>query len=171
MKHKIYIEVPIQMAEKTGQATGKKETKQDDKDRKIKDLTDSLQRLQAEFENYKKRVDKEKCEFAGFANKDTIIRLLPVIDSFELALQNTANAQEFVKGVKLIFAQLYSVLESLGLKKINALGERFDPYKHEVLLQEKSQKEPDVVIEELQKGYLLGDKVIRHAKVKISKGD
>ena len=137
---------------------------------KIKELTDSLQRLQAEFENYKKRIEKEKLEFVSFANKELILRILPVIDSFELALQNTNSYDEFVKGVKLIYTQLFSMLESLGVQKIKAQGEKFDPYKHEVMLQEKSDKEEGTIIEELQKGYLLSGRVIRHSKVKISKG-
>lgn len=148
-----------------------KPEKKDKKDIRIEELTDSLQRLQAEFENHKKRVEKEKCEFVKCANEKLIISILPVLDSFELALQNIENHEEFVKGIKLIFAQLYSTLESLGLKKINALGDKFDPYKHEVLLQEKNKQEEGTIIEELQRGYMLGDKLIRHTKVKISKGD
>ena len=151
-------------------SAGKKE-KMDDKDAKIKGLTDNLQRLQAEFENYKKRIEKEKVEFMQYANEDLILKILPVIDSFELALQSTCtNHEEFVKGIKLIYTQMFSMLESLGMKKIEALGNKFDPYKHEVLMQEKSDKEEGTIIEELQKGYVLGDKVIRHTKVKISKG-
>jgi len=165
----------LKMADKKG-GKEKAETKSpvkeniDDKESKIKELTNGLQRLQAEFENYKKRVEKEKFAFIQFANEELIVRILPIIDSFELALQNTNSHEEFVKGVKLIYTQLFSMLESLGVKKINAQGSRFDPYKHEVLTQEKSDKEEGTIIEELQKGYLLGDKVIRHAKVKISKG-
>jgi len=157
----------------TKQSKGKEKAegkgKMDDKEKKIEELTETLKRLQAEFENYKKRIEKEKLEFIQFANEELILRILPILDSFELALQNTSNSEEFVKGVKLIYTQLYSMLESLGLKKINALGEKFDPYKHEVLISENSDKEEGVVLEELQKGYLLGDKIIRHAKVKIAK--
>ena len=154
----------------TKQKDEKKTSAQQDENKKVQELTDSLQRLQAEFENYKKRIEKEKLEFVKFANEELVLRILPVIDSFELALQNTNSHDEFVKGIKLIYTQLFSMLESLGVQKIKAQGEKFDPYKHEVLLQEQSNREEGIIIEELQKGYLLGEKVIRHAKVKISKG-
>jgi len=139
------------------------------KKRTDKELTDSIQRLQAEFENYRKRVEKERVEFIKYAKEDLIRNILPVLDSFEQALKNKDKKEEFIKGIEQIFAQLYSVLKQEGLKPIEALGQRFDPYKHDVLLQEKSEKEEETVLEELQKGYLLNDKIIRHSKVKVSK--
>lgn len=149
----------------------KKESKGvDPKQEKIKELTETLQRLQAEFENYKKRIDKEKSEFVKFSKQELILKLLPTLDSFELAIKNK-DKKDFLKGVELIFSQLYSALESEGLKPIKALGEKFNPYKHEVLMQEVSDKEEDIVLEELQKGYMLNDKVLRHTKVKVSKKD
>ena len=147
----------------------KKEHKTDEKDKKIAELTDSLQRLQAEFENYKKYVEKQSCDFKKYAKADVILEILPILDSFELALKNTSNKEEFVKGVELIYSQLFSTLEKEGLQQIKAEGHKLDPIKHEVLLKEKSDKEEDTIIEELQKGYTLGDKVIRHSKVKVSR--
>lgn len=144
----------------------KSETSQKEK---IKELTETLQRLQAEFENYKKRIDKEKGEFVKYSKHEVIAKILPILDSFELAIKNAKNNPNFLKGVELIFSQLYSTLESEGLRPIEALGKKFDPYKHEVLMQEASDKEEDVVLEELQKGYMLNDKVLRHSKVKVSK--
>jgi molecular chaperone GrpE len=142
----------------------------DEKEKRISDLTESLKRLQAEFENYKKRTDKEKCEFVQIASKGIIANILPIVDSFEIAMQHTDNNTEFVNGIKLIYSQLTALLESLGLKKINAVGQKFDPYKHEVLLAENhADKEDGIVIEELQKGYMLCNKVLRHSKVKICK--
>lgn len=132
-------------------------------------MTESLQRLQAEFENYKKRTEKERIEFAKFAEEDLMKSMLPVLDSFELALQNKTSPQEFQKGVELIFAQLFQQLEEKGLKPIKSKGEAFDPYKHEALLTEESKEKPNTVLEELQKGYTFNDKVIRHTKVKVSK--
>jgi molecular chaperone GrpE len=157
---------------KQKQETKKEETptevqKVDEKDKKIEELTDSLQRLQAEFENYKKRTDKENCNFMKFANANLIGELLPLLDSFELAFKNK-DSKEFVQGVELIFAQLFSILEKQGLRPIHAEGKKFDPYKHEVLLQEPSDKD-EIVLEELQKGYMLQDKVLRFSKVKIGK--
>ena len=142
--------------------------KKDEKEEKIKELTESLQRLQAEFENYKKRIEKEKEEFIKYSKADLISKLLPILDSFELALKNTADKEKFIKGVELIFAQLHSLLESEGLRPIKAEG-KFDPYKHEVLMKQESDKEEDILLEELQKGYMLNDKVLRHSKVKVSK--
>src|SRR3989338_10784359 len=135
---------------------------------KIEELTDTLQRLQAEFENYKKRVDKEKSEFVKYAKADLIQSLLPIIDTFEIALRNTKDNEKFVKGMEMVYAQFVSTLQSEGLKPIECVGKKFDPYLHEVMLKEKSDKDDGVVLEELQKGYMLNDKVLRHSKVKIS---
>ena len=138
------------------------------KDKTIEELTDTLKRLQAEFENYRKRIDKEKTEFGKYAHAGIIAKVLPVIDSFELALKHTSEPQKFIDGMKMIFAQIYSVLESEGLKPINVNGEKFDPYKHEVLMKEESDKPEGTILEEFQKGYMLNDKVLRFSKVKIS---
>ncbi|MBW2974763.1 nucleotide exchange factor GrpE [Candidatus Woesearchaeota archaeon] len=154
--------------EEKEQKHNKKEPKPDIRDQKIAELTETLQRLQAEFENYKKYVEKSQIEFRKYAEAGLIEELLPVLDSFELAFKNTANREELVKGIELIYSQLYSLLEKKGLNKIPAAG-KFDPHLHEVLLKEKSDKEEDTILEELQKGYKLNDKVIRHSKVKVSK--
>ena len=139
-----------------------------DKNKKIDELTDTLKRLQAEFENFKKRIDKEKQEFVKYAKSDVIESMLPVLDSFELALKNTNDKEKLVEGVKMIYAQFHSVLQASGLKPINSVGEKFDPYKHEVLMKKKSDKPEETILEELQKGYMLNDRVIRHSKVNIS---
>ena len=134
----------------------------------IEDLTDSLQRLQAEFENYRKRIEKEKEEFVKYAKAELMQKLLPTIDTFEIALKSAKDSEKFVKGMEMVYAQLVSTLQSEGLKPIEAAGKKFDPYLHEVMLKEKSDKDDDIVLEELQKGYMLNDKVLRHSKVKIS---
>ena len=136
---------------------------------KNEELTESLQRLQAEFENYRKRIEKEKEEFVKYAKADLIEKLLPILDSFESAFKNTKDKDKFIKGTELIFAQLCSLLQSEGLRQIKAVGEKLDPYRHEVLLKQESEKEDDIILEELQKGYMLNDKVLRHSKVKVSK--
>ncbi len=146
----------------------KEDKKTDEKDKKIAELTDTLQRLQAEFENYKKYVEKSKAEFVKYAQAELIDKLLPVLDSFELALKNTKDKEKLLKGVELIYTQLYSLLEKQGLKKIESKG-KFNPHLHEVLLKEESDEEEDTILEELQKGYMLDDKVLRHSKVKVSK--
>ena len=139
-----------------------------EKTQKIEELTDTLKRSQADFENYKKRVDRERIEFMKYAHADVIEKILPVLDSFEIALKNATDKEKFVEGIKMIYAQFYSVLEAEGLRPIKATGERFDPYKHEVLMKEESDKAEDTILEEFQKGYMLNDRVIRHSKVKIS---
>lgn len=144
------------------------EKKPSKKDLKINELICLLQRLQADFENYKKRVEREACEYKKYASHELIVKLLPILDSFEHSLKNTENKEEFVNGVKLIYAQLVDVLEKDGLKKIEAVNQKLDPFKHEALMQEKSDKD-GIVLEELQKGYMLCDKVIRHSKVKVGR--
>ena len=129
-----------------------------------KELTELLKKVQADFENYKKRVEKEKKQFVEYANVDFLKSLLPVLDSFDLALKNTPNAE-----IKALYNQLWQLLSSQGLSNIEAVGSKFDPFYHEALMQEKSSKEEGIVLEELQTGYMFKDKVIRAANVKVSK--
>ena len=147
-----------------------KEAKIKELEDKNKELTDTLQCLQAEFENYKKKVSKDNEHFAKYSSARVIEKLLPILDSFEMALKNSANREQFVKGVELIFAQFFSTLESEGLRPMKSVGDKFDPYKHEVMLKEPSDKGEDVIIEEMQRGYIFNDKVLRHSKVKVSTG-
>jgi len=151
--------------------TDKKKTEEKkEKKSEGEELKETLQRVQAEFENYRKRTDKEKSEFVKIACSGIIKDILPVIDNFEVALKNTNNSEEFVKGVEMIYAQLFELLEQTGLKKIDAEGKKFNPYVHEALMQEDSDKESGIIIEEFQSGYMLNDSVLRHSKVKVSKG-
>ena len=137
-------------------------TKEKDKEEKKDNYFEQLQRLQAEFENFRKRIEKEKSEIFKNANKDLIIKLLGILDNFELALKHVDD-----KGINMIYSELYSILENEGLKIIKAEG-KFNPEFHEALIHEEG-KENGKIIEELQKGYMLNDKVIRASKVKISK--
>lgn len=146
-----------------------KDKKDKDKDLLIDDLTDTLRRLQADFENYKRRTEKEKENCIVYASESMIKDLLPFLDSFELALNNKENKEEFLKGVELIYSQLWELLENKGLKSIDCKDKPFDPNCHEALLSEKSDKPENTVIQELQKGYMLKDKIIRPSKVKVSK--
>ncbi len=141
----------------------------EEKEKEIEDLTDTLKRVQAEFINYKNRAEKEMDQCRSYSTEDLVKKLLPLLDSFKLALKSDRkNREDFEKGIELIFAQFYNILKQEGLKPIDALGKKFDPYMHEVLLKEKSNKESETILEELQKGYMFKDKVIRHTKVKIS---
>ena len=135
---------------------------------KIAELTEILKRLQAEFINYTARTEKESRQIIEYSNADLIKKILPVIDSLELALKNSSDLEKFREGIKLIYSQLLEIMKQEGLRPIEALGQMLDIQKHEVLLKEKSDKVEDTVIEELQKGYMLKDKVLRHSKGKIS---
>ena len=136
----------------------------------IADYTDHLKRLQAEFENYCKRVEKERKEFAGAASEKLVVKLLLIIDDFERALVTLKGVpEEARKGIEMIFKNFHKILDEERVEPIKAVGQKFDPYKHEVLMQAESDKPDDTVLEELQKGYTMNGKVIRYAKVKISK--
>jgi molecular chaperone GrpE len=132
-------------------------------------LLDRLARMQAEFENARRRTQKEQQDFRDFAASDTIKSLLPVLDSFERALQ-FKDAAEFRNGVDLIHKQLQSALEKHSLQPIKAKGEQFDPHIHEAIEMVETSDAPDhQVIEELQRGYKLKDRLLRPAMVKVAK--
>jgi len=145
-----------------------KEQLKDEKQEKIDELTDLIKRIQAEFENFRKREEKDRKQFVEFSNAELIRNLLPILDSIDSAQKN--GDEKTRKGIKLIEKQLISVLEKQGLKEIHAIGKKFDPEFHECLMQEKNlEKEDEIILEELQKGFMLKDKVLRHSKVKINK--
>ena len=133
-------------------------------------LVDRLARTQAEFENSRKRAAKEQQDFRDFATADTIKSLLPVMDSFERALQTRAEGGDFRSGVELIYKQLQDVLTKLGVRAIPAKGEAFDPRYHEAIEMVETSEAPDhEVLEELQRGYKLKDRLLRPAMVKVAK--
>lgn len=141
---------------------------------KAKEYWDRLLRLQADFDNTRKRIEREKQDFAKFANEAIILELLNVLDDLEravsLAESKHEDLQAFLKGVEMILAHLYEMLKQYGLRPIEAEGKPFDPHLHEALMQVENKDVPEhTVVEELQKGYLLNDRVIRTAKVKVSK--
>jgi len=145
----------------------KKETKDKNKKTKeIEELKALLQRVQADFENYRKQVEEQNKKIEKLTKHKIFLDLLPVIDSFELALKNIKNNKEFIKGIELIYSQLHSFLKKHNVKPIKA--QKYNPELHEVLLCEEGEEE-NLILEELQKGYMLDDIVLRHAKVKISK--
>ena len=130
-----------------------------------------LQRNQANFENYRKQQEKRIVDIRKMAAKDIILQVLPIIDNFELALKNTTcERTDFVQGIELIYSQLHSLLENNNLKIIETKNEVFDPFYHEALMKVNSELPENTIMEELQKGFTLHDKVIRHAKVKVSNG-
>jgi molecular chaperone GrpE len=133
-------------------------------------LLDRLARAQAEFENARRRATKEQQDFRDYAAADAIKSLLPVIDSFERALQVKSEAGDFRSGVELIYKQFQDVLAKLGVRAIPAKGEPFDPHVHEAIEMVETADAPDhEVIEELQRGYKLKDRLLRPAMVKVAK--
>lgn len=141
---------------------------------KAKEYWDKILRLQADFDNTRKRLEKEKQDFVKFANEGIISELLNILDDLErtveLAQSKHQDLQAFLKGVEMILAHLYEMLKEYGVQAIEAQGKPFDPNLHEALMQVENKNVPEhTVIEELQKGYLLNDRVIRTAKVKVSK--
>jgi len=134
-------------------------------------LVDRLARLQAEFENARKRALREQQEFRDFAVADAMKALLPSLDSFERALQvGPAEKSEFRNGVELIYKQLQDTLAKLGLRPISSKGEPFDPRLHEAIEVVDTHDAPDhAVIEELQRGYMLKDRLLRPAMVKVAR--
>ncbi len=132
-----------------------------------------LQQLQAEYDNFRKRTIREKEELAKYATEKIIIELLPVLDNFERGLAASKKSQDFdslVVGVEMIRRQLTGALEKEGLVPIEAAGQEFDPNKHEAVMHvESDEHPPNTVVEELQKGYCLRDKVVRPSMVKVCK--
>lgn len=132
-----------------------------------------LKYLQADFENYKKMVAREREQYEQCATEGLIKRLLPLIDTIEAALTSAETCEDlkaFVTGIELIYKDLMEELSKEGLKPIKAVGEKFDPYKHEVVMAVMDNDHlEDTILEELEKGYMLGAKVLRTSKVRISK--
>lgn len=132
-----------------------------------------LQRLQAEFDNFRKRSQKEKEENLKYASERVIKEMLPILDNFERAVASSQSSQDFTafsQGVEMILKQMKSGLEKEGLTPIEAVGQPFDPKLHDAVLQVDSEDYPEnTVVEELQKGYYLKEKVLRPSMVKVSR--
>lgn len=145
----------------------------EDKAKKSDEYFDSLLRLQADFENYKKRIEKDKIEFIKFANEEIIAEILRILDDFERAVEAGKTKHDFdvlYKGIEMIHKDFKEFLKQKGLKEMEAKGKPFNPEEHEAMMQEETDKHPeDHVVEELQKGYTLNGRVIRTAKVKVAK--
>jgi molecular chaperone GrpE len=139
-------------------------------DVKVRDLTETLQRLQADFENYKKRDAKDKERIMQMTTAAVLQHMLPVLDAFELALKSKNNLEQFSKGMEMIYTQLCNTLKQMGVSPIDTQNAKLDPHKHEVMMkEEKEGADDEVIIEELQKGYMYHNQVLRTSKVKIAK--
>lgn len=145
------------------------ESKEDESAKKAADYLDRLQRLMAEFDNYRKRTEVEKQNLYDLAVSSTITELLPVVDNFERALKQECTDETFGAGVTMIYKQLVGILEKLQVTAIEAEGKPFDPAFHNAVLHiEDDSLEDNIVVEELQKGYLFKEKVIRYSMVKVA---
>ena len=146
---------------------GKK--KKDKKDEKIEELTDRVKRQMAEFENFRKRTEKEKAGMYAVGAKDVIEKILPVVDNFERGLAQAQEGDAFADGMKMIYKQLITTLDELGVKPIEAVGKEFDPNFHNAVMHvEDEEAGENIVVEEFQKGYTYKDFVVRHSMVKVA---
>ncbi len=155
-------------------ATSKKPKKvsNTDYEQRIGELTEHLQRLQAEFENYKKRAEAERGEVMNMAKLSVLTELLPALDNFDRAATHLPAELEdnaWAKGMSYVGSQLEQILDGMGVRKFSALGEVFDHNRHEAMEYVEGAGPPDMVVEELTPGYQIGERVVRPATVKVSK--
>ena len=148
-----------------------KKKKKDKKDEQIEDLNDRLRRQMAEFDNFRKRSEKEKSQMFDMGARSIIEKVLPVVDNFERGLAAVPEDQKddaFVTGMDKVYKQLMTAFDSIGVKPIEALGQEFNPDLHNAVMQvESDEYEPGVVAQELQKGYMYKDTVVRHSMVAV----
>ena len=154
--------------------TGKKlfGKKKDKKDEKIEELTDKLTRQMAEFDNFRKRTEKEKSQMYEVGAKDIIEKILPVVDNFERGLEAVKEEEKenpFVQGMEKVYKQLMTTLEEAGVKPIEAVGQEFNPDFHNAVMHVEDESfGENIVAEEFQKGYMYRDSVVRHSMVKVA---
>lgn len=150
---------------------GEKIKKELEETKKIaEDRLNQLKYLQADFDNYRKKFEKEKEDIIRLANENLIKELIVILEDFERAL-NEIKDEKIKEGLKLVYSNFLKLLEKHGLKHIEALGKKFDYNLHEVISKEHSEKEDGIITEEFQKGFMLKSKVIRPSKVKITSKD
>ena len=164
---------PEEESDKVGLFGGKKLKKElEKKAEQISELTDRNMRLMAEFDNYRKRTEKEKAAMYGMGAKDVVEKILPVIDNFERGFSLVAEEDmedPFTQGMEKIYKQFLTVLEGLGVTPIEAVGKEFDPNYHNAVMHVDDENYGEnIVVEEFQKGYLYKDSVVRHSMVKVA---
>ena len=149
-----------------------KKEKKDKKDEKIEELTDRLTRQMAEFDNFRKRTEREKSQMYEIGAKDIIEKILPVIDNFErglAAVPEESKEDPFVEGMEKIYKQIMTTLEGVGVKPIEAVGQEFNPDFHNAVMHvEDEEAGENIITEEFQKGYMYHDSVVRHSMVKLA---
>ena len=150
----------------------KKKDKKDKKDQQIEELTDKYRRVMAEFDNFRKRTEKEKSSMYEIGAKDIIVKLLPVVDNFERGLATVSEEEKekpFADGMDKVYKQLTKMLEDAGVKEIEAEGKEFDPQYHNAVMHVDDESlGENIVAEVLQKGYTYKDSVVRHSMVKVA---
>ena len=144
------------------------------KTREAREANDKYLRTAADFENYRKRMQRDLAEFRKYANEQLALEILPVVDHLALALKHSREsgdaAQGLQQGVELVYKQLRDALEKFGIKSFDAEGQPFDPARHDALIQIVTDEVPEnTVVQVIQEGYLYNDKILRHAKVGVSK--
>ena len=148
---------------------GKKKKEKDKKDQQIDELTDRLKRNMAEFDNFRKRTEKEKASMYIIGAREIVEKILPVVDNFERGLAQAPEEDAFAEGIRMIYKQLMTTLEELGVKQIEAVGKEFDPDFHNAVMHvEDEEAGENIVVEEFQKGYTYKDFVVRHSMVKVA---
>lgn len=146
---------------------GKK--KKDKSEQKVEELTDRLKRTMAEFDNFRKRTEKEKSSMYIIGAKEIVEKILPVVDNFERGLAQAQEDDAFADGMKMIYKQLTTTLDELGVKPIEAVGKEFNPDFHNAVMHvEDEEVGENIVVEEFQKGYTYKDFVVRHSMVKVA---
>jgi molecular chaperone GrpE len=149
-----------------------KKNKKDKKDEKIEELTDRLTRQMAEFDNFRKRTDKEKSQMYEVGAKDIIEKILPVVDNFERGLDAVKEEEKddpFVQGMEKVYKHLMTTLEEIEVKPIEAVGKEFDPNLHNAVMHVEDENfGENIVAEEFQKGYTYRDSIVRHSMVKVA---
>ena len=150
----------------------KKKEKKDKKDEKIEELTDRVRRQMAEFDNFRKRTEKETTQMFETGAKSIVEKILPVVDNFERGLAAVTEEEKgtpFVEGMEKIYKQMMTVLEEAGVKPIEAVGQEFDPNLHNAVMHvEDEEFGENIIAEEFQKGYTYRDSVVRHSMVKVA---
>lgn len=145
------------------------------KEESRKDLEQDLVRLQAEFENFRKRCEKEMRESRELGKMELAAAQLTFLDEFENAIEHTKKAKletgnrELATGLEMLFTNYKKIIENAGVREMKCAGEKYDPYKHDVFMQEESEKAPGTITKVLRKGYMFKDNVLRHAQVAIAK--
>ena len=148
---------------------GKKKKEKDKFEQQIEDLTDRLKRSMAEFDNYRKRTEKEKSSMYIIGAKDIVEKMLPIVDNFERGLAQAPENDPFAEGMKMIYKQMMTAFDEMGVKPIETVGKEFDPNLHNAVMHvEDDSVGENIVVEEFQKGYTYKDFVVRHSMVKVA---